>query len=104
MKRECAAMANENCTFCSEKCHWTLHKNMDFRFEVKFVTETIEIEDLKKQFLDSNSEKTSTMQIINGLQKEIVKISRKILGMVETLRESINRLNEIALKAGCLDS
>jgi hypothetical protein len=48
MKRECAAMLDENCTFCSEKCHWTLHKNMDFRFEVKFVTETIEIEDLKK--------------------------------------------------------
>ena len=44
------------------------------------------------------------MQIIDGLQIDILKLLKEVFTMVETIRESINRLNEIALKSGCLDS
>ena len=66
---------------------------MKFRFEVTNKKETIELEDLKKQYQDVYSEKTLTMQIIDGVQLDILKISKEVLTMVETIRECINRLN-----------
>ena len=51
-KKDCDAITGENCTCCAGKCHWTLHKNMSYRFEITSKKETIEIEELKKQFKD----------------------------------------------------
>ena len=48
---------------------------MSFRFEVTSKKETIELEELKKQYQDVYSEKTLTMQIIDGVQIDIIKIS-----------------------------
>ncbi len=46
-----------------------MHKNMSYRFEITSKKEVIEIEELKKQFENVYSEKTHTIQIIDGLEK-----------------------------------
>ncbi|CDW75371.1 UNKNOWN [Stylonychia lemnae] len=82
--QECGCLQGENCTCCSGKCHWTLHKSWTYRFEIKMIKTSIDIQELKDVNCDA---------IVKKSEQFIVKIEK-----------CINRFNEIALRTGCLVS
>ncbi|CDW82558.1 UNKNOWN [Stylonychia lemnae] len=103
-KQGCSAIKGENCTCCSGNCHFSFHKNMSYRFEIKMEKKITEMSELKAKYSDANSKKSQQEQLMNGLDQELTNLAKICLKDQETIRKCINRLNEIALRTGCLES
>ena len=96
-KKHCCAMKSDgNCRYCG--CHWTIHKNMSFKFVTTEVEETITLEELKKAYGDANIEKQNTEQMLQAAQKKYQDKWYETEDLVKQCRKCVNRLHEIALR------
>ncbi|KAM3147582.1 hypothetical protein pb186bvf_000389 [Paramecium bursaria] len=100
-KSQCAAMKNNYCQQCNNKCIWSQHKNMGFRFVTSQEEVETELVELKKQFLDSKSNKSQKEQILDGIEEKYVQKQVQCMEMQSRLMKSVNRLKEIAIQPAC---
>lgn len=56
------------------------------------------MEDLKKRYEDAMDKKAATEIIISNMENHLQFIRTKVLQMVQTINQSLHRLDEIALK------
>ncbi|XP_018541902.1 uncharacterized protein LOC108889762 [Lates calcarifer] len=97
-KLGCAAMKNRNCTVCPGKCVWSDHFNMKYRWETKRVTEKRTYQDLKSKYEAALGKKMDTEKIIEQLEVEYEQVQGKVVEMMNTLTNCLQRLREIALR------
>ena len=102
-KYRCKAMDGRgphsaNCTVCPGNCHWSQHTNASFRYELYYEVEVQTSDDLKKNLSDALEGKSQIEATINDIERELDMLQRAIVGMVKEAKQSLERLQEIALK------
>lgn len=102
-KYNCAAMdkrgeSDATCSICS--CHgsWTKHVNNPYRYEEYEEEEERTVADLKKRYEEAMSGKTKAESMISNMENHLQFMYTKVLEMVHTIKKSLNRLGDIALK------
>lgn len=103
-KAGCWAMTNDNCRICPSKCHWSVHKNFPYKFVCKRVTVTKTAEDLRKRYQEATDKKLTAENLISKIQEEFESVHLKVLVLTESVRKSLQRLKEIALKPNPLST
>ena len=97
-KINCSAMMNGKCTVCKGKCDWFHHHNNPFYFEVTTATEVTTLSDLKEKYYKAVQGKSQQEAMMVTLESELAKVKSQVRNMVISLRTSINRLDQIALR------
>ena len=102
-KYRCKAMDgggpdSANCTVCPGNCHWSQHTNASFRYELYYEVEVQTSDDLKKNLSDALEGKSQIEAMINDIERELDMLQRAIVGMVKEAKQSLERLQEIALR------
>jgi len=99
-KQYCGVMdrSTGNCTICSGKCYWKQHKNMPyiFQFTKKKVKKTYQ-EKLSK-YESATGHLLNAEQVIEKMYEEFEELEDGIEWLMEEVKESSNRLKEIALR------
>ena len=106
-KYRCKAMDgggpdSANCTVCPGNCHWSQHTNASFRYELYYEVEVQTSDNLKKNLSDALEGKSQIEATINDIERELDMLQRAIVGMVKEAKQSLERLQEIALKPNLL--
>ena len=99
-KRGCAAISGDYCKVCPSKCHYDKHHNADFVIDCGFRKSKKKVEDLEAAYVDATSSKSKTEQLLEGLAGEIETILTRCVQIQKQIKESINKLNQIALHPG----
>ena len=98
-KARCEAMDGKgNCKICPGRCHWKMHKNIPYKIQTERKKVTKTIAELEARYEHAKERKLSSTQLIKRLMTEIEQIQITVIGYMENVRVSIERLNEIALK------
>lgn len=103
-KQGCWAMTNGNCRICPGQCHWKIHRNIPYKYICKQVEVTKTAEDLRNRYEEAKEKKLSAEQLVKEVEEEFQAVQIKVLGMTETVRKSLKRLKEIALKPNPLST
>jgi hypothetical protein len=103
-KQYCCAMRNGDCTVCPTKCHWTKHKNLPYVCKMKRVTVTKTAADLKARYEEAKGKKMTAEQIIAACEDEFCDIQLKVVVLTNEIRETLKKLDEIALKPNPLST
>ena len=92
------------CTICPNNCSWHNHKSRDFYF----TTEKIEViktnEHLERNYLEASDKAKSVTAGIERKVDEFEAIHKVIISSRDVIRNSIHKLNEIALKPNPLST
>ena len=94
----CAIDKNGYCTVCTDHCHWHEHSNVPYIFEYETVTETRTLEDLKKKYEVAQSGKNLVEGMIGKIENDLTEVHNNVLSMMFKAQQSLQRLDEIALK------
>ena len=102
-KYQCKAMDgggqdSARCTVCPGNCPWSQHISASHRFETYYEVETQTLDDLKKNLFDAIEGKSQIESIIVDIEKELEMLHNVIIGMVSEAKQSLERLQRIALK------
>ena len=103
-KYRCTAMVNQGdpckakCSICPGRCSWKVHVNTTSRFEVYEETETRTSEQLKKRYYEALSGQSSVKTMIANMEDHLAFLQGKVLEMSREAKDSMQRLDEIALK------
>lgn len=98
-KKECVAMDEDgDCKVCKGKCPWDKHKNIPYLIECKTVKEKRTSQDLKGKYDEAVSGKSKVEAMLSNLVKVLHNLRIKVLSDMYRVRESLHRLDEIALK------
>ena len=98
-KESCSAIdKNGYCRVCTDHCHWREHSNVPYIFEYETVTETRTLEDLKKKYEVAQSGKNLVEGMIGKIENDLTEVHNKVLSMMFKAQQSLQRLDEIALK------
>ena len=89
---------NARCTVCPKKCQWDQHVVAPYRFETYCRVETYTSDDLKKNLSEAIEGKSLVESMITDIEKELVELRGKVVGMVGEAKWSLERLQKIALK------
>ncbi|XP_064106433.1 uncharacterized protein LOC135215534 [Macrobrachium nipponense] len=103
-KQYCSAMSNGYCRICPANCFWDLHKNIPYKFVCKQVQVQKTAEDLRRRYQEAEKKKLSAVNLVKKVNEEFEAVQLKVLGMTETVRKSLLRLKEIALKPNPLST
>ena len=96
-KYNCAAMNEKGtCTVCG--CHWKMHFNMPYRWELYEVEETRTLMELKQKYGDAKSKKQSEKKMLQKAESDYEKIWELTTNLVNECRKCVLRLEEIALR------
>ncbi|KAK9976533.1 hypothetical protein ABG768_021738 [Culter alburnus] len=104
MKYYCLAMKDGKCTVCPGKCDWNVHFNQKYKWD--YVTEKRKetYQDLKKRFEDAHGEVMSKEKIFEELENELEIVQDIMTTLIKKSQESLERLQEIALKPNPLST
>ena len=91
-------MINGKCIVCQGKCDWFHRHNNPFYFKVRTVTEVTTLRNLKEKYYKAVQEKSQQETMMVTLESELAKVKSQVRNMVISLRTSINRLDQIALR------
>ena len=94
----CAIDKNGYCRVCTDHCHWHEHSNVPYIFEYETVTETRTLEDLKKKYEVAQSGKNLVEGMIGKIENDLTEVHNNVLSMMFKAQQSLQRLDEIALK------
>lgn len=101
-KQYCGAMSNRGssatCDACKNHCSWKMHKNTGERFELRQKTEIQNKDDLKKNYDNASSGKSSYETMIDNSQSQLEDAHANLHLLVEQARECLKILSDIALK------
>lgn len=103
-KASCSAMKDGYCQECPNKCIWSEHKNVPYRYEYTMVIETITFEQLKKTYEQANEEVGKKTTLLDRIKTAFNELREKNLDLVKNVKECINELQTIALKTNPLSS
>ena len=102
-KHGCWAMDNggkssASCRICPGHCFWNKHVNNPYRFEFydDWITQTSE--DLKEKYYKAKKGKSRAESMILTLQQTLDNVDRYVMTLIREVKESLARLDEIALK------
>jgi GTPase SAR1 family protein len=107
-KHRCKAMDgggpdSARCTVCPGNCLWTQHVSASHWFEIYYEVETHTSDDLKKNFSEAIEGKHQVENMIASIQTELDMLQVAIIGKVRETKQSLERLQQIALKPNPLD-
>jgi hypothetical protein len=94
----------ENCRICPERCHPSSHNKEQKMFVPKEVKMIKSSNDIKARYVDSQGRELSAGEIIAALENEFEELQKAVAGLIDFIRRSLNRLNEIALKSNPLST
>lgn len=103
-KYRCTAMVNQGdphkakCSICPGRCSWRVHINVPSRYEVYEETETRTSEHLKSRYYEALSGQSSVKTMIANMKDHLAFLQGKVLEMSREAKETMQRLDEIALK------
>ena len=103
-KYRCSAMVNRGdpysarCTVCPGRCSWKKHVNNPYRFVEYEEIEKRTSEDLKKRYYEAMSGQSSVKGMIENMKDHLEFLQTKVLEMSRDAKESMQRLDQIALK------
>ena len=98
-KRSCCAIDHEGyCTACPKKCCWTKHANLPYHIEYYTVKEPKTYKHKKDAFENAKTGKQKYEEMVAQKKKELQDLQVAVFSLIEDVTNSINRLDEIALK------
>ena len=104
-KVNCCAMGSMGyCTVCPGKCHHSIHKNLPILWVSEDQENSVTDKDLEKRYYDEKSKLTKEAQYINGLKKDFMKITMNCLNIQEQIKNSVDKLKQIALNSNSYES
>ena len=102
-KFKCSAMSNSGsldatCSECPNQCSWKDHVNRPYKFE-PYKEQEIRISDeLKARCESAMTRKCQVESVIKKMEEELKEMNREVLQKTEEAKQSLQRLQEIALK------
>ncbi|XP_064106886.1 uncharacterized protein LOC135215862 [Macrobrachium nipponense] len=103
-KQGCWAITDKNCRICPGQCHWKRHRNTPYKYICKQVEVAKTAEDLRRRYEDARQKKLSAEQLVKEIEENFQADQIKVLLLTETVRKSLKRLKEIALKPNPLST
>ncbi len=98
-KIHCAAMnRNGDCRICPQNCRWNLHRNLDYRYEIRRVKVTKDATELKARYEEAYGKELSAEEIIKEMEEEYEAIQVRVIGQTDNIRKSLERIQDIALR------
>ena len=97
-KAGCAAMTNGICHVCPERCIWNVHFNQTYKWEYVKVKKTVSSDEVKEKYEKLTNKKLSAQELVQVLEQDLRGIEAQVLESVTTVAQSIQRLEEIALR------
>ncbi|KAI7796630.1 hypothetical protein IRJ41_002895 [Triplophysa rosa] len=103
-KIKCCAMEDGKCQVCPGKCVWNVHFNQAYKWD--YVTEKKKetYQELKRRYEEAHGEVMSKEQIFQKLEKEFEDVQIIVFQLIENSQNSLERLQEIALKPNPLSA
>lgn len=97
-KRHCCAISGDYCKICPGRCYWRKHVNQPFYYEIYEVEEVRTSQDLKDRYDTATEGKSMAEAMISNMRGELKAVEIQVLNMINTVRKSLKRLDDIALK------
>lgn len=97
-KWKCGAIKRKFCQICPGRCHWSVHKNMDFRFVKTWKKEHRIIHERLNRHNMATRKKVNQQKVIALLESKIHKHTRNIVPKIKEAQRCLDRLEDIALK------
>ena len=102
-KFKCSAMSKQGekkatCKVCPKKCSWKEHVNNPYKFEIYQEMETRTSDELKAKYDSAMSDKDQVETVMKKMMTELEDMDRAVLMKIEQARETLQRLEEIALR------
>ena len=97
-KIKCCAMKDGSCTVCPKQCRWNKHVNNPWRFEVTEETEERTYDELKQRYDEATQAKSRVKVMVANIQAKIRSTYDETLRLVVRAQQTLQRLDEIALK------
>ena len=94
----CAMNRNGYCNACPQNCHWQNHSNTPYHFEYYDEIEQRTYEDLKRRYETAQSDKNKSQSMITSNEGILTQLQAEVYSLVDNIRTSIHRLDEIALR------
>lgn len=103
-KSRCSAMKDGNCTVCSQKCKWNVHRNAVYKFDyvVKRVKKTYT--EMKQKYEKAIGFKMTHRSFIENLSLEVQTLFSDVKKNMTRMNICKTRLREIALRPDPLSS
>jgi len=98
-KKGCRAMNKSGyCNVCPQKCHWEKHTNTPYYFEYYDEQEQRTYDDLKRKYETAKSDKNKSQSMIASSEQILTQLQAKVYSLLDLIRTSIHRLDDIALR------
>jgi hypothetical protein len=98
-KHQCSAMdSTGHCIKCSQHCHWSVHHNMQWRWEVYEVREPRTLRELKDKYGDATAKKQTKEKMLEQATIQYEATWSRTCHSVKEVKDSINRLHASALR------
>lgn len=95
----CHAMEwSGKCRICSAMCKWSDHKSCSFMFEVRRLKSERTVEEIRVRYEKAQEKKLSAQNLVDKIKAEYESVQQKVLGLAESVRKSLQKLQEIALR------
>ncbi|MPC26645.1 Neoverrucotoxin subunit beta [Portunus trituberculatus] len=98
LKKGCWVMTGGYCRICPNKCIWSVHKNFPYKYELEIRKVKKTVDELRQRYQEASKKKLSTENLIEEVNEEFNALKVKVLGMTHSVRMSLQRLQEIALR------
>ncbi|KAG1968290.1 uncharacterized protein LOC120489817 isoform X2 [Pimephales promelas] len=103
-KEKCSSMTKGKCHVCPGKCAWNVHSNQKYKWDYVKEKRKETYQDLKKRFEDAHGQVMSKEKIFEELEKELDVVQDIVAGLIEKSQETLERLQDIALKPNPLST
>ena len=102
-KFKCCAMKNQNeqeaiCKVCPGQCSWRDHVCNPYKFEIYQDQETRTSDELKAKYESALTDKGEVEAVMKKMQDELKEMDMEVFKKIEQARQSLQRLQEIALR------
>ncbi|XP_053638161.2 uncharacterized protein [Cherax quadricarinatus] len=102
-KYNCWATTNTDCFVCPQKCNRSMHKNFPFKDVYQMVQRNKTTDELRKRYQKAQ-QSLPAEHLYLEIQDEFNSLQLEVLETIESVKKSLERLSEIALKPNPLSS
>ncbi|XP_071807014.1 uncharacterized protein [Asterias amurensis] len=92
------------CNVCPGKCHWRVHFNQNYKFEYYTEKEQRNYTELEERYRDATGKKLTVEQVISQVHQEFEDVQKCVFVLITQSRDSLKRLEEIALRPNPLST